>query len=356
MKKTKNVLAVTTSTVEGLKIQKYLKPISSHLVAGTNFFSDFFGGITDIIGGRSSTYQKQLTSLYDEAVENLKKNAVEIGANCIIGLHIDLDEISGKGKSMFMVSAIGTAVILEDMTLLKDELPHEISSEQIKNLNNKKKVLAQAKDNTLKITDDVWNLITVNQIIEVYPFVISKLQFEVENSMPTLKEFRDSFLEYVESFDEVTKKKLLYDSLGKEENITLGKVLIGIVKDLYLLDFLKTMELIKSENLIFKKRGLMLLTFEKQYYNQNDIQELTKLISVIDSEFSERGKISSKKQLLSSKERQIWTCECNRENDLGSYCGSCFKDIYGFEKGELNPEQVVKHLEEKTQLITELIE
>lgn len=357
MKNTKNVLVVTTSTVEGLKIQKYLKPISSHLVAGTNFFSDFLGGITDIIGGRSSSYQKQLTSLYDEAVENLKKNAIEIGANCIIGLHIDLDEISGKGKSMFMVSAIGTAVVLEDMTLLKNETPNEISSEQISNLNNKKKILAQSKDNTLRITDAVWNLITVNQIKEIYPYIISKFQVEIDNeyNVPST-EFKNNFIEYIESFDESTRKELLYDSLKTELNIKLGNKLLEIIKELYLLDFPKINELIKLENLIMQKRGLMLLTFEKQYYNQKNIKEISELIELINNSFPKRGKITSKKQMLSSKEKEIWTCECSKENDLGVNCGSCGKDIYGFQHGELRPEQVAKHLEEKIELITELIE
>ena len=31
----------------------------------------------------------------------------------VVGLQIDMDEISGKGKYMFMLTAIGTAVIIE---------------------------------------------------------------------------------------------------------------------------------------------------------------------------------------------------------------------------------------------------
>src|SRR3546814_9582215 len=49
----------------------------------------------------------------DLAIERVKYAAYEIGANCIVGLSIDMDEISGKGKSMFMLTAIGTAVIIE---------------------------------------------------------------------------------------------------------------------------------------------------------------------------------------------------------------------------------------------------
>jgi uncharacterized protein YbjQ (UPF0145 family) len=356
MKKTKDILVVTTSTVEGVKIQKYIKPISTHLVAGTNFFSDFLGGITDIIGGRSNSYQKQLASLYDEAIENLKRNAVEIGANCIIGLHIDLDEISGKGKSMFMVSAIGTAVLLENVSSLVNEETHnEISAEQIKNLSEKRKILAEAKENTLLMSKKVWDIITRNQIHEIYPFVLSRFQSELETDYNgSSNEFKNDFIDYIESLDEVNRKELLYDSLKNELNIKIANKLLEIIKELYLLDYSLINELLKSENLLIQKRGLMLLTFERQYYNQKNIGEISNLIELINQAFPQRGKITTKKQLLSSKEKEIWICECSKESDLGSNCGSCGKDIYGFQNNEIKPEQVVKLLKEKIELFNEL--
>lgn len=51
--------------------------------------------------------------MYNEAVERLQFQAYQLGANCIVGLKIDIDEISGGGKSMFMITSIGTAAILE---------------------------------------------------------------------------------------------------------------------------------------------------------------------------------------------------------------------------------------------------
>lgn len=43
----------------------------------------------------------------------LKAKAKSFQADAIVGLHIDFDEVSGGGKSMFMVSASGTAVMIE---------------------------------------------------------------------------------------------------------------------------------------------------------------------------------------------------------------------------------------------------
>jgi len=128
MNKMNNILVTTTNNLEGLKIKQYLKPLSAHVVAGTNFFSDFFASFSDVFGGRSGTYQRQLSSIYTEAIETLKQSAVEIGANAIIGMKVDLDEISGKGKSMFMITATGTAVIIENFeTTQKTQTTEKLS-------------------------------------------------------------------------------------------------------------------------------------------------------------------------------------------------------------------------------------
>ncbi|MEZ7515735.1 YbjQ family protein [Flavobacterium frigidarium] len=134
----KDILVLTTSNTQGLTIVKHLKPVSAHLVAGTNIFSDFLGGLTDVFGGRSNSYQKQLSSLYDEAIELIKFNTYEIGGNCIIGLSIDMDEISGKGKSMFMLTAIGTAVVIqdEDKKLENSKANEKLENVGVERINN----------------------------------------------------------------------------------------------------------------------------------------------------------------------------------------------------------------------------
>ena len=63
----KDVLVITTSSIDGLKIKRYLKPVSSHIVAGTNLFSDFISGLSDVFGGRSQTYQKQLVCHFEQS-------------------------------------------------------------------------------------------------------------------------------------------------------------------------------------------------------------------------------------------------------------------------------------------------
>lgn len=107
------MIITTTNNVEKHNVTQYLGIVNANVVLGTNFFSDFAAALTDTWGGRSGTYQNKLKLIYKDVMNELEGKARELNANAILGLHIDFDEISGGGKSMFMVSASGTAVILE---------------------------------------------------------------------------------------------------------------------------------------------------------------------------------------------------------------------------------------------------
>ena len=67
-----------------------------------------FAGFSDIFGGRSQSYRKQLASLQQEVVAELMLEGKRRGGNWVIGVRVDMDEISGQGKQMFMVTGIGT--------------------------------------------------------------------------------------------------------------------------------------------------------------------------------------------------------------------------------------------------------
>ena len=63
-------------------------------------------------GGRSGTYEKELQRARDIALEELQQRAHDLGANAVVGIDIDY-EVLGKENGMLMVSASGTAVIVE---------------------------------------------------------------------------------------------------------------------------------------------------------------------------------------------------------------------------------------------------
>lgn len=112
-KKKKAMLITTTPNVEGKKIVKYIGLVSGETIIGANFIRDIFAGIRDFVGGRSNSYEKVLREAKDTAVFEMQQYAASIGANAVVGVDLDYETV-GKGGSMLMVTASGTAVVLAD--------------------------------------------------------------------------------------------------------------------------------------------------------------------------------------------------------------------------------------------------
>lgn len=106
------MIITTTDSVEGRPVAAYLGVVSGDAVMGTNIFKDFFAGIRDIVGGRSGAYEKELQKAKAFALEDMKAQAAELGADAIIAVDLDYEAISSDKTCMLMVSANGTAVKL----------------------------------------------------------------------------------------------------------------------------------------------------------------------------------------------------------------------------------------------------
>lgn len=97
----------TTSTLEGHPIENYLGIVSGETIIGANIFKDFFASITDIVGGRSSTYEQVLREAKATAMAEMEMQARQLGANAILGIDLDYETIR---EGMLMVTVSGTAV------------------------------------------------------------------------------------------------------------------------------------------------------------------------------------------------------------------------------------------------------
>lgn len=104
------MITTTTGSVEGKAITAYHGIVAGEAVMGANFVRDFFARVTDVIGGRSGAYQKELKKARQLALEDLMEEAAEIGANAVVGISLDTEVM---GESMLMVVASGTAVTVE---------------------------------------------------------------------------------------------------------------------------------------------------------------------------------------------------------------------------------------------------
>lgn len=106
------MLLTTTSTVEGHRITTYKGLVMGEAILGANIFKDIFAGVRDIVGGRSQSYEKELQKAREIALNEMKEQAARLGATAIVGIDFDYETVGSNG-SMLMVSATGTAVIID---------------------------------------------------------------------------------------------------------------------------------------------------------------------------------------------------------------------------------------------------
>ena len=106
------MLVVTTSTIEGKKISKYIGIVNGEAIIGANAVKDFFAGVRDVVGGRAGAYEQSLREAKSIALREMMDQAQHLGANTIVGVDLDYQAIGSNG-SMIMVSANGTAVVVE---------------------------------------------------------------------------------------------------------------------------------------------------------------------------------------------------------------------------------------------------
>jgi|TARA_B100001094_G_C17978837_1_gene694170 uncharacterized protein YbjQ (UPF0145 family) len=105
-----HIRLTTTMSFANHEIEEELDVITAECVFGMNVFRDFFAGLTDFFGGRSKASQKVLRDARKACLDELRIEAVEIGADGVVGIDLDYSEISGKGKGMLFLVASGTAV------------------------------------------------------------------------------------------------------------------------------------------------------------------------------------------------------------------------------------------------------
>ena len=109
----KDLIVTTEFSMAEYRVTERIEAITAECVFGMNLFRDFFAGIRDIFGGRSSSSQKVLRDARRTCLTELRREALTVGANAIVGVDLDYSEISGDGKSMLFVVVSGTAVTVE---------------------------------------------------------------------------------------------------------------------------------------------------------------------------------------------------------------------------------------------------
>ena len=345
----------TTSSIEGYKIEKYLGIVTYQAVHCTDIFSDIMAGFSDVFGGYSATYQKKLKEIENNVISELKKKAQQLGANAIIGIQLDFDEISRKGKGMLMLTAQGTAVKIDISDI---SAPHTegniITYEELDNAILKKKIMEDLRKGEFKIReiDDLQVLINheIGAFYEVMDFILNE-PVDIKAKSELLKLFMLNVNKL--QISEYLKK----DHIIELDTNTFKRVIsvVGLVDwfDFDLIDYL-----LKQENPKAHQKALILLGFQKPDYSLEDIPLMEKLVTQIQKTFVAYPLITNKTGMF-GKQKEVWKCiNCGKENDLDTQICSeynCSAGIYGIRNNKITPHKLVKDWKLKIEVVKSLL-
>jgi uncharacterized protein YbjQ (UPF0145 family) len=106
------MIITTTPTVEGKRIIEYKSIVFGEVISGVDFIKDFAAGLSNFFGGRSKSYENELIQARQDALAEMQSRAAALGANAVVGVDVDY-EVLGQGGNMLMVTASGTAVVVQ---------------------------------------------------------------------------------------------------------------------------------------------------------------------------------------------------------------------------------------------------
>lgn len=104
------LLLVTTDLVPGHNIAKVLGLVRGNTVRTRNLGADFLAGLRNLVGGEVNQYTKMLAQSREQALDRMRVEALEAGANAVVCVRITTSTVM-QGAAEIL--AYGTAVVLE---------------------------------------------------------------------------------------------------------------------------------------------------------------------------------------------------------------------------------------------------
>jgi uncharacterized protein YbjQ (UPF0145 family) len=103
-------LITTSTSLEGYKIVRHLGVVRGITVRSRSVLGNIAGGFQSLFGGQLSIYVELCENAREEAYQLLIQHAQVAGANAIINMRYDANEVM---QGITEVLAYGTAVVVE---------------------------------------------------------------------------------------------------------------------------------------------------------------------------------------------------------------------------------------------------
>lgn len=103
-------MITTGFELHGYRITQHLGLVRAITVRSRSIFGNIAGGLQTLVGGRISIYVDLCENTREEAFQHMVQHASDRGANAIIGMRYDANEVM---NGVTEVLAYGTAVVVE---------------------------------------------------------------------------------------------------------------------------------------------------------------------------------------------------------------------------------------------------
>jgi len=100
----------TSFDFDGYRITAYLGVVRGITVRSRSVFGNIVGGLQTLVGGNITVYTELCEQTRSEAFDLMRAHAAEIGANAVVGVRYDANEVM---DGVTEVLAYGTAVQIQ---------------------------------------------------------------------------------------------------------------------------------------------------------------------------------------------------------------------------------------------------
>jgi uncharacterized protein YbjQ (UPF0145 family) len=104
------MILATTETIAGKAVVETLGVVRGNTIRARHIGKDIKAVFRHVIGGEISEYTKLMAESREQAMDRLRQNAEELGANAVVGLRFTTSQLMGGAAELL---AYGTAVVVE---------------------------------------------------------------------------------------------------------------------------------------------------------------------------------------------------------------------------------------------------
>lgn len=105
-----DLLVMNTPLPDEYKIVKVIGVVTGLTARTRGLGGQFIAGLESLAGGEVTAFTSEIEKARYEAIERMKKKAIEGGANAVVGLDIETADLY---STIVVLSATGTALVVE---------------------------------------------------------------------------------------------------------------------------------------------------------------------------------------------------------------------------------------------------